>query len=50
VALYAAFNKLTVKVIGKVIDKTNGKEFLSFLKLLNRRLSAGKDPPSPWTT
>ena len=42
-ALYAAFNTLTGKVIGKVTDKTNGKEFLSFLKLLNRRFSAGKD-------
>ena len=42
-ALYAAFNTLTGNVIGKVTDKTNGKEFLSFLKLLNRRFSAGKD-------
>ena len=43
VALYAAFNTLTGKVIGKVADKTNGKAFLSFLKLLNRRVSADKD-------
>ncbi len=42
-ALYAAFNTLTGKVIGKVTDKTNGKEFLSFLRLLNRRFSAGKE-------
>jgi transposase len=42
-ALYAAFNTLTGKVVGKVTDKTNGKEFLSFLKLLNRRFSAGKE-------
>ncbi len=42
-ALYAAFNTLTGKVIGKVTDKTNGAEFLSFLKLLNRRIGAGKD-------
>ncbi len=42
-ALYAAFNTLTGKVIGKVTDKSNGKEFLSFLKLLNRRVSANKD-------
>ena len=41
--LYAAFNTLTGKVIGKVTNKTNAKEFLSFLKLLNRRFSAGKD-------
>ena len=41
-ALYAAFNTLTGKVIGKVTDKTNGKEFLSFLKLLNRRVRAGQ--------
>lgn len=36
-SLYAAFNTLTGKVIGKVADRTNSKEFLSFLKLLNRR-------------
>ena len=30
-------------MIGKVTNKTNAKEFLSFLKLLNRRFSAGKD-------
>ena len=42
-ALYAAFNTLTGKVIGKVTDKTNGKEFLSFLKLLDRRISTDKD-------
>ena len=42
-ALYAAFNTLTGKVIGKVTDKSNGKEFLSFLKLLNRRFSVSQD-------
>ena len=42
-ALYAAFNTLTGKVIGKVTDRTNGNEFLSFLKLLNRRVSAALD-------
>ena len=42
-ALYAAFNILTGKVIGKVTDKTNGKRFLSFLKLLNRRVATDKD-------
>ena len=36
-SLYAAFNTLTGKVIGKVAERTNSKEFLSFLKLLNRR-------------
>ena len=36
-SLYAAFNTLTGKVIGKVAQRTNSKEFLSFLKLLNRR-------------
>ena len=41
--LYAAFNTLTGKVIGKVTDRTNGNEFLSFLKLLNRRVSAALD-------
>jgi len=42
-ALYAAFNTLNGKVIGKVANKTNGSEFLSFLKLLNRRVGADKD-------
>ncbi len=42
-SLYAAFNTLTGKVIGKVSDKTNAKEFLSFLKLLNRRTPADKE-------
>ncbi len=41
--LYAAFNTLTGKVIGKVADKTNSKAFLCFLKLLNRRTSANKE-------
>lgn len=39
-SLYAAFNTLTGKVTGKTVDRTNGKEFLSFLKLLNRRTRA----------
>ena len=41
--LYAAFNTLTGKVIGKVADRTNSQGFLSFLKLLDRRTSAKKD-------
>ncbi len=41
--LYAAFNTLTGKVIGKVADKTNSKAFLSFLKLVNRRTNPEKD-------
>lgn len=41
--LYAAFNILTGRVIGKVADQTNAKEFLSFLKLLNRRTPADKE-------
>ena len=36
-SLYAAFNTLTGKVIGKVAKRTNSKAFLSFLKLLDRR-------------
>ena len=36
-SLYAAFNTLTGKVIGKVTKRTNSKAFLSFLKLLDRR-------------
>ena len=39
-SLYAAFNTLTGKVIGKVAKRTNSKEFLSFLKLLDRRTHA----------
>ena len=42
-SLYAAFNTLTGKVIGKVANRTNGKAFLSFLKLLDRRTRADKD-------
>ena len=42
-SLYAAFNTLTGKVIGKVADKTNSKEFLSFLKLVDRRTNSEKD-------
>lgn len=41
-SLYAAFNTLTGKVIGKVAYRTNSKEFLSFLKLLNRRTQADR--------
>ena len=43
VNLYAAFNTLTGKVIGKVANRTNSQEFLSFLKLLNRRTPADKE-------
>lgn len=42
-SLYAAFNTMTGKVIGKVADKTNSKEFLSFLKLVNRRTNPDKE-------
>ncbi len=42
-SLYAAFNTLTGKVIGKVADKTNSKAFLSFLKLVDRRTNPDKD-------
>ena len=41
-SLYAAFNTLTGKVIGKVANRTNSNEFLSFLKLLNRRTRADR--------
>ncbi len=41
-SLYAAFNTLTGKVIGKVAKRTNRKEFLLFLKLLDRRTHAGR--------
>lgn len=36
-SLYAAFNILTGKVIGKVADRTRAKEFLAFMKLVERR-------------
>jgi len=42
-SLYAAFNRLTGKVMGKVADRTNSKEFLSFLKLLERRTNKAKE-------
>jgi transposase len=42
-SLFAAFNILTGKVIGKVARKTNSKEFLSFLKLVDRRTNPEKD-------
>ena len=42
-SLYAAFNTLTGKVIGKVADSTNSKGFLSFLKLVDRRVHPEKD-------
>lgn len=41
-SLYAAFNTLTGKVIGKVAERTNSKAFLSFLKLLDRRTPADR--------
>lgn len=42
-SLYAAFNILTGRVIGKTADRTRGKEFLSFMKQLDRRTPKGKD-------
>jgi transposase len=36
-SLYAAFNVLTGKVIGKVADRTRSKEFLAFMKHVERR-------------
>jgi len=42
-SLYAAFNILTGRVIGKVAKRTRSKEFLSFLKQINRNHPAGKD-------
>lgn len=42
-SLYAAFNILTGTVIGKVARRTRAKEFLSFLKLLDRRTPKDKD-------
>lgn len=42
-SLIAAFNTLTGKVIGKVASRTNSKEFLSFLKLVDRRTNPDKE-------
>lgn len=42
-SLYAAFNILTGKVIGKVAKRTRSREFLSFLKLLDRRTPKEED-------
>lgn len=42
-SLYAAFNILTGKVIGQVADRTRAKEFLSFIKQLDRRTPKGRD-------
>ncbi len=40
-SLYAAFNILTGRVIGKVAARTRSKEFLSFLRQINRRHPKG---------
>ena len=42
-SLYAAFNILTGKVIGKVANRTRSKEFLSFLRHLDRSTPNDKD-------
>ena len=42
-ALYAAFNIANGKVIASVKDRTRSKEFLSFLKLINRKTPKDKE-------
>lgn len=42
-SLYAAFNILTGRVMGKVAKRTRSKEFLSFLKQINRNHPKGKE-------
>ena len=42
-SLYAAFNILTGRIIGKVAARTRAKEFLSFLRQIDRRHPKGKD-------
>lgn len=42
-SLYAAFNILTGRVIGKVTKRTRSKEFLSFMKQLDRSVPRDKD-------
>jgi len=41
--LYAAFSVLTGRVIGKMTDRTRSKEFLSFMKKVDRSTPRGKD-------
>ena len=45
-SLYAAFNTLSGKVIGKVAERTNSKASLSFLKLLDLLLCPVVPPPT----
>jgi transposase len=42
-SLYAAFNILTGRIMGKVAERTRSKEFLSFLRQIDRRHPKGKD-------
>lgn len=42
-SLYAAFNILTGRIIAKVAARTRAKEFLSFLRQIDRRHPKGKD-------
>ena len=42
-SLYAAFNILTGRIMGKVAARTRAKEFLSFLRQIDRRHPKGKD-------
>ena len=42
-SLYAAFNILTGRIMGKVAERTRSKEFLSFLRQIDRRHPTGKD-------
>jgi len=41
-SLYAAFNILTGRIVGKVAARTRAKEFLSFLRQIDRRHPKGK--------
>ena len=41
--LYAAFSVLTGRVIGKMTNRTRSKEFLSFMKKVDRSTPKGKD-------
>ena len=42
-SLYAAFNVLTGRVMGKVAKRTRSKEFLSFLRQIDRNHPKGKE-------
>ena len=43
-SLYAAFNILTGRIIGKVVERTRSEELLSYLRQIDRCHPKFKDP------